>query len=166
MHEIDARVSGSRSSEEFDRLDHISQQEVALTQSAVAGINERVIRAEADRFFDVWESFVGLAQKNQRLSDLADADRVVGIERDSRFQLNLRFIQPSLQTTENPQRKVRFHIVRIRFEHLQEQLFSAYLIVLKCGSVAPSRSKTDDQDLRDSVLRNERFRVEFEGLFE
>src|SRR4051794_12695351 len=114
------RICCARLSQEFDRLIQMPEKEMALTQRTIIVGNSRVMWIELDRFLDIGDCFLWLPHLYQGQSNIAKCHRIISIERNPCFQLNLRFGQSVLNSTEDPHSYVRSRIVRITLENFAE----------------------------------------------
>jgi|SRR6516162_4373693 hypothetical protein len=114
------RICGARLPQEFDRLIQMPEKEMALTERRIIGDNRRVVWAKPDRFLDIGNCLLRFPHLYQGYSKIPKCNRMISVQGNRRFQLDPRFAQPVLKSTEDPQTYMRSRIVRIILENFSE----------------------------------------------
>jgi hypothetical protein len=95
-------------------------------------------------FFDVGDSSLWLTYEQQRVAKLEMGTRIIAVERCCPLELDLRFDQSVLNSTDHPHRKVRHRAVLTALKSFEEQQLCSGLILFR--NAAPSVSYIGNQN--------------------
>ena len=117
---IDTRICCTRLSQQVYGLIDMAKEKLAYTQSPIRGIDIRIVRTEPDRFLDVGDCCLWLAQIHQDEAELSKGPRV-SVERCCCLELDPGFGQSVLNATKHSHRPVCHRVIRVPLEYFEEQ---------------------------------------------
>src|ERR1700730_8682701 len=160
---IDTRICCTRLSQQVYGLIDMAKEKLAYTQSPIRGIDIRIVRTEPDRFLDVGDCCLWLAQIHQDEAELSKGPRV-SVERCSCLELDPGFGQSVLNATKHSHRPVCHRVIRVPLEYFEEQLLGAGLVLL--DKVAPTFEQVAHQRRCDADPGADRSRVDLQRQLE